>query len=237
MGRMKRYRNAWSRHHRSGGFGIHSPFAFNFVQNVIGERCPYYAYAKIAKWRRAAQPRGRWHRSTVISQHDAELLFRITNFFNPSHLLVVGAHDGVVAATLKAVSAKSTLHLYAPHLCKAGEAQKMLLSIRNQLHLFSDLGECMESYFSQAAEATPPFVLIDEICDEMELELVKSAILPMVCHLGVVIVRNLNHNPFNARLWVACLDSASRGQSYTNDKTGILVANPKLQREHFTLWL
>ena len=43
MGRMHRYRTALSRRHRSGGFGIHSPFAFNFVLNVLRERLPYYA--------------------------------------------------------------------------------------------------------------------------------------------------------------------------------------------------
>jgi hypothetical protein len=40
----RRYLNAWSRHHRSGGFGIHSPYAYQFVRNVWRKRLPYYAY-------------------------------------------------------------------------------------------------------------------------------------------------------------------------------------------------
>ena len=97
MGRFRRYRTAWSRHHRSGGFGIHSPFAFNFVQNVLGERYPYYAYARIAKWRAKAKTAlgGCWpHTSSLISLNEARMLFRITNFFNPSQLLVIGARSG-----------------------------------------------------------------------------------------------------------------------------------------------
>ena len=45
----KRYINAWSRHHRSGGFGIHSPYAYQFVRNVWRQRLPYYAYDGICE--------------------------------------------------------------------------------------------------------------------------------------------------------------------------------------------
>ena len=51
MGRIHRYRTALSRRHRSGGFGIHSPFAFNFVLNVLRERLPYYAYDELLSQR------------------------------------------------------------------------------------------------------------------------------------------------------------------------------------------
>lgn len=238
MGRIKRYRTAWSRHHRSGGFGIHSPFAFSFVQNVIGERYLYYSYAQIAKWRAMTrQANGRWQRPPVIKRHSAELLFRIANFFNPAHLLVVGGRDGVAAASVKLVSTKSTLFFYAPHFSPDKVQQDLLHSFGGKLRCFSGIGECLKSYAAQVANDKIPFVLIDEICDEMEYDALKSAVLPMACHKGVIIVRNLIGNALNARLWKDCCESAQRGQSYTNDKTGILIVNPKLQREHFTLWL
>lgn len=38
----------WLKRLRSSrGFGIHSPFAYNFVLNVLRERYPYYAYDEI----------------------------------------------------------------------------------------------------------------------------------------------------------------------------------------------
>ena len=44
MFQLKQYLNAWSRHHRSGGFGIHSPYAYQFVRNVWRQPASYYAY-------------------------------------------------------------------------------------------------------------------------------------------------------------------------------------------------
>lgn len=236
MGRIKRFRTAWSRHHRSGGFGIHSPFAFNFVQNVLGERSPYYAYARIAKWRTAAKT-AHADGFRTVSQREAELLFRIANFFNPAHLLVMGAHDIVPALSVKAVSKKSTLYLHAPAHSSRAAQQKMLHAFAGQVRIYSDLTECVKAYFSQISDGETPFVMIEEICDEMELEALKSAIFPIIMQKGVVIVRNMTHSALNCRFWAACCDLAEQGQTYTNYKTGILVATPKLQREHFTLWL
>lgn len=40
----------WLKRQRSSrGFGIHSPFAYNFVLNVLRERYPYYAYDEIVE--------------------------------------------------------------------------------------------------------------------------------------------------------------------------------------------
>ena len=168
MGRFRRYRTAWSRHHRSGGFGIHSPFAFNFVQNVLGERYPYYAYARIAKWRAKAKTAlgGCWpHSSSLISLNEARMLFRITNFFNPSQLLVVGARSGVSAASVKAVSSQSVLHLYSPQYAQSKVQQQLLMPFGDQVRHYTDISECVQAYFSQISGDAEPFVLVNEIGD------------------------------------------------------------------------
>lgn len=238
MGRIRRYRTAWSRHHRSGGFGIHSPFAFHFVQRVLGERLPYYAYADIAKWRTMAKDSAgrRWRKPRVISLKNAKMLFRIANFFNPEHLLVVGANYGVSAASVKVVSSQSVIHLYSPKFEGSIIQQKLLLPFGERLRHFVDLSTCFQLYFSALAPDEHPFVLINEISDEMEYNALKSAILPLIRQHAVVVMRNLTSNPLLAQLWQELKDHAEYGQTYTNEKIGIIIANPKLQLEHFFLW-
>ncbi|MDO4972059.1 MAG: hypothetical protein Q4E41_08195 [Bacteroidales bacterium] len=238
MGRIRRYRTAWSRHHRSGGFGIHSPFAFHFVQRVLGERLPYYAYADIAKWRMMAKDSAghSWRKPRVISLKNAKMLFRIANFFNPEHLLVVGACYGVSAASVKAVSSQSELHLYSPMFADSDIQQKVLLPFSEKTHNYEDLNACLESYHSALTPDKSPFVLINEICDEMEYNILKSAILPLIQQHSVVVMRNLTKSLLLAQLWQELKDHAEYGQTYTNEKIGIIIANPKLQLEHFFLW-
>ncbi len=58
----------WLKRQRSSrGFGIHSPFAYNFVLNVLREKCPYYAYDE-------------------IMEHDNRLIFRIALSLCPSEI-------------------------------------------------------------------------------------------------------------------------------------------------------
>ena len=236
MGRIHRYRTAWSRHHRSGGFGIHSPFAFGFVQRVLGERCPYYAYADLKRFRAHALemvPRRR-RRSAVVGMSTAKMLFRIANFYNPRHLLVVGSCYGVEAASVKAVSGKSEVFLAGTsseavaHLQAAFSAQSV--------HSFSELAEALTHYFAALAEDEQPFVLIHEIDDEIDYSTLKSAILPWVEKQAVLILCHLHDNPLMHRLWKDCIAAGHYGQTYTNEKIGIFIINPKLQYEHFSLW-
>ncbi|MBQ2164850.1 MAG: hypothetical protein II445_10140, partial [Muribaculaceae bacterium] len=52
----------------------------------------------------------------------------------------------------------------------------------------------------------------------------------------VIIMRNLNRNDGMKRLWGNLKGDMRHGQSFTNEKTGILVMKKKLNLEHFFLW-
>ncbi len=52
------------------GFGVHSPFMFDFLENVLNEECGYYAYARIEDL--YPQPQ---------EQNFAKLLYRIIQYY------------------------------------------------------------------------------------------------------------------------------------------------------------
>ena len=62
------------------GYGIHSPFAFRFLQDVVYEKSSYYAYCQLDShlaWsQRLRQRRG------------LRLLFRLSNYVQPHYLLL-----------------------------------------------------------------------------------------------------------------------------------------------------
>lgn len=80
---MRKIGNIWVwlrrfRHRR--GYGVHSPFAFRFLQDVVYEKSPYYAYCELdshlARSQRLRQRRG------------LRLLFRLSNYAQPTRLFL-----------------------------------------------------------------------------------------------------------------------------------------------------
>lgn len=61
------------------GYGIHSPFAFQFVTGVVYEKGEYYAYRQLCK---------DCHSSRLLRIKDYKLLFRIANFQQASTFTV-----------------------------------------------------------------------------------------------------------------------------------------------------
>ena len=83
----------WFRRFRQRrGYGVHSPFAFEWITDVVYlQKAQYYAYAPLAEQHEAWQG--------VLSVKDARLLFRIANHQRAQRMLSWG----------RALSAKSTI--------------------------------------------------------------------------------------------------------------------------------
>ena len=87
---------------RSGGYGIHSPFAFDFVTNVVYNPLPYYFFTGAAK----ALP------FTVSEKQRkmGELLFRIVEHYKLS--AVVTPREQYTVLTAYAAAPSSAIKLY-----------------------------------------------------------------------------------------------------------------------------
>ena len=221
---------AWSRHHRSGGFGIHSPFAYSFVRTVLRERTPYYAYAGIGQLVdtiKEGTTRRQRREMDLLSERDARLLFRVTNFFNPSRILQTGAAKGVESVAMLAVSRESRLHLYDQHIEQNALAVRVLQSQLDRVDCYDD-----------AQVAVDDFLKADGVGMALLNAPVDVSLLHRLLDDGTVLVlRHLNDNEEMWSLFDACCNHMTTGQTYTNGKIAILNPNPKLQREDFVLWL
>lgn len=240
MGRIRRYRTALSRHHRSQGFGIHSPFAFRFVLDVLRERLPYYAYDDIAQLRAAVvhAVSHHWRHPRIISAKNAKMLFRLVNFFNPPCILQVGTSYGVSTACMMAVDRSSRLWLYEPHLDRYPVVGRVLEPLLQRVDCYDDPAVAVADYRRAVdAAGAQPFVLVNDLpCAEADYDLALGCVQWTIDCGGVLVMRNLSREPLMKRLWLDAQAYAQRGQTFTNEKIAIIVANPKLQREDFFLW-
>lgn len=65
---------------RRRGFGIHSPFAFDFVRRVIAQPCSYYCYPMLDELAKTENVK-----TSVV-----RLIFRVALFFRPSQVKYLG---------------------------------------------------------------------------------------------------------------------------------------------------
>ena len=151
MFHLKRYLNAWSRYHHSSGFGIHSPYAYQFVRNVWRQRLPYYAYGGISQLLdtiKGSTTRQQRREMDLISEKEARLLFRVTNHFNPQRILQVGTSTGVESLTMLKVSHKTRLYLYDPQLEQKTLAVRVLQSQVDRVECYDDLDVALDEMLS-----------------------------------------------------------------------------------------
>ena len=235
--KLKRYLTAIRRYHRSKGHGIHSPFAFSFVLNVLRERHPYYAYEEIAEWRKIAidNAKGFWHHPKIISYKSAKLIFRVTNYFNPKAIMQIGTSYGVSSACALKVSSSSELYLCEASIEQYPVTRLLLSRFENKISQYRSFGEGLNDYRKACEEGNDPFVLINDIKAE-EYSEVLTYLYEIRNGKGVIIIRNLMRNPALNALWEAIRNAAPTGMTFSNGKTAIIVATPKLPHQNFSLW-
>lgn len=88
----------FSRWRRSKGFGIHSPFAFDFVGGTLREKAEYYAYAKLRDLLDEAAADG----ARELPDEDAlTLTVRLIARFQPRRVYVGGDPSGLVVQAVR----------------------------------------------------------------------------------------------------------------------------------------
>ncbi len=124
------------------GFGVHSPYLFDFVRNVLMEKKPYYAFEEIEIYRKHLRKNkekiqvedfgsGRsrvTNISNIVStavkpRKQAQLLYRIINQYKFKNILELGTSVGLSTLYLSAVSSESK--------CYTMEGSKNIASIAN----------------------------------------------------------------------------------------------------------
>ena len=109
------------RHH--GGYGVHSPYAYHLITQVIGERRGYYAYDDIELVRKQLAQQGEWHRD--LTAKEGKLLFRLANFAGARKVVQLGSNDGLAALYLTYHSREARCVVVEPEPERARNASKV----------------------------------------------------------------------------------------------------------------
>lgn len=91
------------------GYGVHSPFAYDFIRTVINERGQYYAYDELKPLRKGVR---------LLSPIAVDkLLFRLANFFQSETAILIG-EGGALSLKYVQAGCKKT---HCQKFCDAGQ--------------------------------------------------------------------------------------------------------------------
>jgi len=89
MGGIKRFLIWLKRFRYRCGYGVHSPFAFDFITNVVYEKTPYYAYLQIEQAAADDKKSGNV-KENKLSPKVNQFLFRLVNRMQPTTIIDAG---------------------------------------------------------------------------------------------------------------------------------------------------
>lgn len=130
--------------HRKG-YGVHSPFAYSVITEVIEEKMPFYAYQRMLR----VYPKG----GSAIPFKVATLLFRLANRFRARRILEIGCDAGYSILPLLLVDGRNRVTTVA------SSHQKRLTT--HHLSLFQDAVNRIS--FVDSIEALPDDYVADMI--------------------------------------------------------------------------
>ncbi|MCM1503852.1 MAG: hypothetical protein NC127_01475 [Muribaculum sp.] len=236
---LKLYVNALGRLRHSKGFGIHSPFAFNFVLRVLREKWAYYAYSDIESMRDCLQrivDEMPGEHPRLISLKNAKMLFRIACYFNPKAILQIGASYGLSTTAVLEVSSKSKLVIYKGKQCYGEIFDQITHSVSERIESASSIAEAFSLYRAQNSDNGVPFLMVNSFDDDSAVEECLGHASSILDKEGVVVVRNLLVDERVVQFVRRLVVPLEYGMSFTNGRLLVIVAYKHLPRQRFNLW-
>lgn len=244
-----RYRLA-SGHRR--GFGLHSPYLFHLMTNVIEEDLPYYKYLLVEKIRakllrsderigivengeKHLVPIGKAVKSLSIDAKYGQLLFRLVNFYKPNAVVEYGADTGV--STLYLAFPASRTDVFA--LCRQPELGDLARSIVDRYGVGNvrwqkdtDICHTLEGIVDSLPEKT---FLYFHKTDVEELRPLLRRLVALPQKRLFVVLPNLYDTAGMWQLWREMCGNDRVRLSLNLYEVGLLIVDPELQKEDYTL--
>ena len=219
-----------------GGYGVHSPFVFDLITNVIEERKCYYCYERLRTIRLQLQQRKDEimydHRKCTIknmlgkygfTESEHRLLFRLANRFQPKTMYVVGSDFGLTPLYLIAHSTNSSCIVIEPDSATAAVAKEYLNKYTTSLvKVLPNLYEIPDKTDFIVWGAFP----FENILSLQNFE----RFLAHINEKSVMVIAGINISSNNLKVWKAICSHPQVTVTLDLHRLGIVFFNPKFHR-------
>ena len=188
-------------HHH--GYGVHSPWAFEYINRVILERAPYYAYAELHR-QLADNP----DLSAICPVHEpakvCRLLLRIVNRAQPVSIVDVGPKS------------------VGEHYLRAGK--------RGVAYTYYNMGGTSQA---PAPGQASTLLYVHDVDHPQAVEDALLAFLPFVDPATTFLVYGIGHNAAMATLWRRFIERPEVGVSFDLYDIGIAFFDPTKMKRNY----
>lgn len=225
MRRIKRALHTFNRFRHGRGFGVHSPFAFNFILKTLRERTPYYAYPALDSLRHSIKHDCRARH--LMSCKHMRMLFRIVNRFHPGSILMLGSLQGEELGPLLEPDSNTKLLVCAP-VCEY--TPQLLEKYSGRIEIKASFPPAIESEFVIIGMIDDCFLLQAE-------DLLRRCLLSSDGRDMVIVFPHMRTNAIR-RLWKEVRTYMQTGMTFYNEKSfAVAAVHHRLPRQDFRVSL
>ena len=229
------WRKAPLRWWRTRGFGIHSPFAFGFVNEIARERYGYYAYPAINNMCARIGQELRAHRSDDVpacrlSARGARCLFRIASRLGVDSVLSVGHTNGQGEVALR--FARRDMHVIVSGAKPDTVIGNVVRWSGNGIALTADFQEAARSL--KARGAVRPMLLINSLDTDADVRHIIGIAREILARHGVVVVRNLHRGCRPIETGISSMMTEC-GAQFTSGRATVFVGFKYLQPQRYLI--
>ncbi|MCE5226042.1 MAG: SAM-dependent methyltransferase [Porphyromonadaceae bacterium] len=234
------------------GYGVHSPFVYNVITKVIEESGSYYPLSDIAltrlklhyreemvsypdkrnKEKSKQQTIGHLVQKKAISPKQGALLFKLTNYFKPVHILQIGTTMGL--SSLYLTSYASGLRCIALESLPefAAVARETLKEARNQIDL--RVGNYL-NLLPQAIQDLKQldFVFFNTPNDELSCSLLFNECVKHVHQETVFVFVGIKSSAKMRKIWAEICSHPDVTVTIDLYSLGIVFFNNKLHKRNY----
>ena len=236
----------------TGGFGVHSPFMFKFINIVLAEKHPFYVFNKIEKVRESLKLNKRIldvvdfgtgdnRRRTVSdiafnslkSKRHAQLLYRIIRYCGAKNVLELGTSLGVTTAYLASVN--ESIRCYSMEgsadIATVAAENFRSLGINNITLIVGNIDESLPEFLSHS-EALD-FVFVDANHRSEAVLNYVNLIIPQLHNASVLVVDDIYWSVDMEFAWSQIKNLSQVTSTIDLFHFGIVFFNVDLNKKHY----
>lgn len=244
----------------SNQHGVHSPFVYDLVTRCFYDRKKYSEYTGLKKHRKSLlsntnsisvtdfgagskvfksnkRPIAAIAKNAGISPKRAALLFRITNYFKPTHILEIGTSLGLATSALHLGNPEAKLMTVEGCPATLAVSQQQFQENESNLHNINFVNAEFSEFLKSPEVLSQKFDLIyfDGNHSKEATLAYFNLLLPTITNDTVWILDDIYWNQGMAEAWQEIKNHKSVAISIDTFQWGLVFFRKEQQKEHFTI--